>query len=86
MSLNHDSTVPLYLQLKEFLRMQIETGVYASGSRLPSERELAQDFHVSRMTARQALQLLAQDGFTSSRVGKGTYVRQPSDCTKNCAS
>jgi GntR family transcriptional regulator len=77
MSLDHDSTVPLYIQLKEYLRAQIETGVYPSGARLPSERELAHAFQMSRMTARQALQLLAKDGFISSRVGKGTYVRQP---------
>ena len=77
MYLNHDSTVPLYIQLKEHLRMQIETGIYPVGARLPSERELAQLYNVSRMTARQALQLLAKDGFTHSRVGKGTYVRQP---------
>jgi GntR family transcriptional regulator len=77
MSLDHDSTVPLYIQLKELLRAQIEAGVYPSGARLPSERELAQAFQMSRMTARQALQLLAKDGFISSRVGKGTFVRQP---------
>jgi GntR family transcriptional regulator len=78
MSLDHNSTVPLYIQLKEHLRMQIDAGVYTSGARLPSERELAQAFQVSRMTARQALQLLAKDGFISSRVGKGTFVRRPS--------
>lgn len=77
MPINHDSTIPLYIQLKEHLRIQIETGVYPSGARLPSERDLAEAFQVSRMTARQALQLLAKDGFTSSRVGKGTYVRRP---------
>jgi GntR family transcriptional regulator len=77
MQLDHDSTIPLYIQLKEYLRTQIETGVYATGARLPSERDLAQTFQVSRMTARQALQLLAQDGFVTSHVGKGTYVRRP---------
>ncbi|RPJ39201.1 MAG: GntR family transcriptional regulator [Planctomycetaceae bacterium] len=77
MLLDHGSTIPLYIQLKEHLRTQIETGVYPSGARLPSERDLAQAFQVSRMTARQALQLLAKDGFISSRVGKGTYVRRP---------
>lgn len=77
MSLDHGSNVPLYVQLKEHLRMQIEAGVYESGTRLPSEREMAQTFQVSRMTARQALQLLAKDGYISSRVGKGTYVCRP---------
>lgn len=76
LKLNPDYSVPLYIQLKEHLQMQIEAGVYAAGARLPSERQLAEDFNLSRMTARQALQLLSQDGLTQSRVGKGTYVRQ----------
>lgn len=76
-SLHHDSPVPLYIQIKDLLQKQIENGVYAVGARLPSERELAQKFNVSRMTARQALQGLAQEGLTSSRVGKGTFVSPP---------
>lgn len=72
--LNHDSAVPLYIQLKDYLQSRIDEGYYSAGARLPSERELAVMFRVSRMTARQALQLLAQAGVTISRVGKGTYV------------
>jgi GntR family transcriptional regulator len=72
-----NSSVPLYIQLKELLQAAIKDGTFAPGSRLPSERELAQRYTVSRMTARQALQLLAQEGLTYSRVGKGTYAREP---------
>lgn len=72
-----NSSVPLYIQLKELLQAAIEEGMFTPGSRLPSERELAQRYGVSRMTARQALQLLAQEGLTYSRVGKGTYAREP---------
>ena len=72
-----NSSVPLYIQLKELLQAAIQDGTFAPGSRLPSERELAQRYTVSRMTARQALQLLAQEGLTYSRVGKGTYAREP---------
>ncbi|HML21963.1 MAG TPA: GntR family transcriptional regulator [Aggregatilinea sp.] len=77
MTIDRDSTVPLYIQLKEHLRQQIENGSYAPGSRLPSERELADTFQVSRMTARQAIRLLATDGFISAHVGKGTFVLKP---------
>lgn len=77
MTLLHDSPVPLYLQIKDLLLKQIETGAYTIGARLPSERELAQRYQVSRMTARQALQQLAQEGVTHSRVGKGTFVSAP---------
>ncbi len=47
------------------------------GARLPSERELAQRYNVSRMTGRHALQALAQDGYTTAHVGRGTFVNGP---------
>ena len=72
-----DSSIPLYIQLKEMLQSAIQDGTFAPGARLPSERELAERFAVSRMTARQALQLLAREGLTYSRVGKGTYASEP---------
>ncbi len=75
--LNPNSKVPLYIQLNEYLRKQIDTGTYPTGTRLPSERELAETNAVSRMTARQALQLLIQQGYADSHVGKGTFAAVP---------
>ncbi len=75
--LHPESSIPLYIQIMELLEKQIESGEYAVGSRLPSERELAERCAVSRMTARQALRALAQKGLTQSSVGKGTYVSAP---------
>jgi len=46
------------------------------GDRLPSEAELCQQFGVSRMTARQAMQLLSADGLVERRRGAGTFVRE----------
>lgn len=74
--LNPDSVTPLYLQLKSVLQARIEDGTYGRSGRLPSERQLSQQFSISRMTARQALQALAMDGFIDVQVGKGTFVRQ----------
>ncbi len=69
---------PLYLQLRDTLLRRIETGEYAPHQRLPSERELSRAFRVSRITVRQALADLAQSGRVYTRVGKGTYVGDPS--------
>ena len=77
MELNPNVQTPLYVQLTEYLQYQIRSGAYGSGYKLPSERELAEQFNVSRMTARQALQQLVQNGLAYSQVGKGTFVRVP---------
>jgi GntR family transcriptional regulator len=77
MQLNPNAATPLYIQIKDLLRSEIESGRFAVGDRLPSERELSETYGVSRMTARQALQLLQQDGLTQRQVGKGTYVARP---------
>lgn len=74
-----NGATPLYIQIRDLLQQQIEQGVFATGERLPSERELSQAYGVSRMTARQALQLLQQSGLTQSQVGKGTYVSRKID-------
>jgi GntR family transcriptional regulator len=76
-SLQHESSIPLYIQIKELLQGQIRSGDYAGGARLPSERELAGRYAVSRMTARQALQALVVEGLVTSHVGKGTFVSTP---------
>ncbi|MFO7632200.1 MAG: GntR family transcriptional regulator [Caldilinea sp.] len=79
MSVTLNGATPLYIQIKELLQQQIEAGVFAVGERLPSERELSDSYHVSRMTARQALRLLQQSGLTRTQVGKGTYVSRKID-------
>lgn len=67
---------PLYLQIQDILLKEIQAGVYGTEGKLPSERELAERFKVSRMTARQALQSLHQHGLVYAQVGKGTFVRR----------
>ncbi|RME75459.1 MAG: GntR family transcriptional regulator [Chloroflexi bacterium] len=74
MHLDKHHPMPVYLQLKEMLRHQIEQGVYQTHQKLPSERALCQRYNLSRMTARKALQELIREGFAYTRVGKGTFV------------
>jgi GntR family transcriptional regulator len=69
--------VPLYKQLSQILQQRIKTGIYKSGERLPSERELIEIFKVSRITATAAIQELVQNGLAYRKKGKGTYVSRP---------
>lgn len=75
--LRREAPDPLYVQLKDTLVKDITSGKYATHERLPSERELAEKYRVSRMTVRQALLDLAHDGIIYTRVGKGTFVAAP---------
>ena len=73
---------PLYYQLVELLKNQIETHLLAN-DKLPSERELEKKYGVSRTTVRLALQELENEGYIYRRHGKGTFV---SDLTKQTAN
>lgn len=77
MQLHREAPDPLYIQLKDSLVADIKAGHYGTHQRLPSERELADHFQVSRMTARQALVQLAHDGVVYTRKGMGTFVAGP---------
>jgi GntR family transcriptional regulator len=74
LNIEHDSSTPKYVQIKDHIRRHIESGQYASNTRLPSERQLAEEFEVSRLTVTKALKELEQEGLIYSRVGKGTFV------------
>lgn len=71
----------LYRQIADQLRSLIERGEYAVGSRLPTERELADQLKVSRPTVREALIALEVEGRVRIRVGSGIYVTEPADAT-----
>lgn len=65
---------PLYLKLQDALRGAIERGQLRAQDALPPERELAQDFNVSRITVRKALDGLVAEGLLNRRQGAGTFV------------
>ncbi len=75
--LSPQSAIPLYQQLKDDLREKIKTGALGPDERLPSERELCAQYHVSRMTVRQALAELVNEGLLYRTHGKGTFVARP---------
>ena len=65
---------PAYRGIARNLAERIESGVLPSGSRVPSERELASEYGVSLMTARAAVNLLGQRGLVERRARRGTFV------------
>jgi GntR family transcriptional regulator len=75
--LPHAAPAPLYTQIKDALRERILDGRYAPHDRMPSEAELTASFGVSRITVRQALSHLQNEGLIFRIHGKGTYVSQP---------
>jgi GntR family transcriptional regulator, N-acetylglucosamine utilization regulator len=68
--------VALYIQIREALRSKIVGGELAPGDRLPAEEDLAAQFGVSRMTVRQGISDLADEGLVYRRQGVGTFVSQ----------
>jgi DNA-binding FadR family transcriptional regulator len=64
----------LYEQISQQLAASIAEGKFKVGQRLPSERELAQTFGVSRPTVREAIIALELDGLVEVRLGSGVYV------------
>src|SRR5215211_5088863 len=69
--------LPRYYQLKEIIRERIRSGEWATGSPIPSERELCARYGISRMTARQSITELVNEGLLYREQGKGTYVGRP---------
>ncbi|MDY6946701.1 MAG: FadR/GntR family transcriptional regulator [Pseudomonadota bacterium] len=67
-------TQRLYERIAQTLASSIARGEYKIGQRLPSERELAQNFSVSRPTIREAIIALELDRLVEVRVGSGVYV------------
>jgi GntR family transcriptional regulator len=68
-------TTPRYIDIGE--RLAAEVSLMQPGDQLPKERELAERFAVSRMTVRQALSLLTDQGRVYSVRGHGTFVAEP---------
>jgi GntR family transcriptional regulator len=65
---------PVWAQIEASLRSRISSGELGPGQRLPAERDLARQLGVSRMTVRQALASLADQGLVERGVGRGTFV------------
>lgn len=74
MASGHEATEPLYKQLAETLRQEIEGGKYKKGERFPTEFELSDKHGVSRITVRSALNELSRENYLVRYRRRGTFV------------
>jgi len=74
--LDRTSAKPLHMQMEEMIREKLETGEWAPGSLIPSENEMSQENGISRMTARNVVTKLVQEGLLFRIPGKGTFVTE----------
>ncbi len=65
---------PLYILIRDTLKRDIHSQKYPVGALIPSERELAEKYQVTRATVQKAIAQLEQDGLVKKIVGKGTFV------------
>lgn len=72
MSLNYTNSVPLHIQLKQEIEEKIFEGVFTK--KIPSERELMDQYYVSRSTVRKSISQLVNEGILEIKRGKGTFV------------
>lgn len=75
-AIDRTSAVPLYHQLEDLIRRDIEQGGYEVGAMLPSESEICARYDVSRSVVRQALQHLVQEGIVRTERGRGSFVAE----------
>ena len=72
--LSNSSDLPIYEQIKEQVKTQILSGEPSENEMLPSLRQLAKDLKISVLTTTRAYNELEEEGFITSRQGKGFFV------------
>jgi GntR family transcriptional regulator len=68
--------IPLYVQLEQMIKTKILTGGFSLGERIPTETELCRTYGVSKITVRQAILNLVNEGLLTRKQGKGTFTRK----------
>lgn len=73
-AVSREKTLPLYRQIQDSIRFDIAKGILRTGDLVPSERDIADKFHVSLITAKNAINGLAEEGLVVRKRGKGTFI------------
>jgi GntR family transcriptional regulator len=74
MVIDKKSPIPIYFQIKEDIKEKINNGIWKNGQYIDSERQICEEYGVSRMTVRQAIGELTREGMLVTEKGKGTFV------------
>ena len=77
--LDKNTAIPLYQQIVDYVREKIRTGEYQPGQILPSEARFCEEFGVSRITVRNAIQMLVDEDLVVKHHGKGSFVTDWAD-------
>ncbi|GAC1406080.1 MAG: GntR family transcriptional regulator [Burkholderiaceae bacterium] len=76
-AIRKQSIVPLYVQIADDLLQQVKSGILKPRDMLPTEAQMVAHYGASRVTVRQAIKYMVEQGAVGSRQGKGTFVLEP---------
>lgn len=68
------SRVPIYAQVASVMRQRIESGFWSVGDKISTLEELEKEFGVARVTIRQGIEMLREEGLLEAQQGRGTFV------------
>ena len=85
-AIDHNSGLPVWIQIKNRIAYLIGSGSYAPGDRLPTVRALAVDLDISYNPVNRAYMDLEREGYISARKGRGTFVAERHDLGAHTAS
>ena len=74
--MDQEKALPLYFKVAETIKYRILNNMYRPGERIPSAKELAEEFGVSNITIRKAVEYLSNEGYLNPRQGYGTLVAE----------
>ncbi len=82
LQLKRETGIPLYIQVQNLVKDLIKNGVWMPGSKIPTERSLAQQLHVSRNTISMAFHDLEHQGLLVCHQGRGTFVAESDEVVR----
>src|SRR5690554_808193 len=82
LEVNRETGIPLYIQVKEIIKDLIARNVWGPGSKIPTERSLAEQLKISRNTVSMAYRELEAEGVLVCYQGRGTFVAESDEAVR----